>query len=67
MDNIIYGIEVTDLCSLYPVSKISQEAYDSYTKAVEFITTRSDNPERISDYEWKSEECRYNIIILNVV
>ena len=63
----VYAIKVTRRCGLYLVSRISQDAYDSYDKAVTFIEERSDKPKRIRDYEWKSEEHIYSIVPLNVI
>ena len=48
----IYCIEVMTLGGLYPTTKISQEAYNSYDKAVKFCEGRADNPIKIDDYTW---------------
>lgn len=45
----IYVIEVTKLGGLYPVSKVSQEAYTCIIEAHDFCKNRSDNPEKISE------------------
>ena len=41
--------------------KISQEAYDSYDKAVAFIKGRSDNPAKVTIYHYKSDHFDYLI------
>ena len=63
----IYCIEVMTLGGLYPTTKISQEAYNSYDKAVKFCKGRADNPIKIDDYTWKSEQYKYTIIDLDVL
>lgn len=60
----IYCIKVETLNSLNPTTKISQEAYNSYEKAVMFCENRADNPTKIDDYNWKSEQYKYTIIEL---
>lgn len=50
----IYCINVMILGGLYPITKINQEAYNSYEKAVEFCENRGDNPVKINEYTWKS-------------
>ena len=56
-----------DFRCLYPTTKISQEAYNSYDKAVKFCEGRADNPIKIDDYTWKSEQYKYTIIDLDVL
>ena len=62
----IYCIEVMTLGGLY-TTKISQEAYNSYDKAVKFCERRTDNPIKIDDYTWKSDQYKYTIIDLDVL
>ena len=50
--------------SSHPTAKISQEAYNSYEKAVRFCENRADNPTKIDDYNWKPEQYKYTIIEL---
>ena len=63
----LYCVEVMTLGGLYPTTKISQEAYNSYDKAVKFCEGRADNPIKIDDYTWKSEQYKYTIIDLDVL
>lgn len=37
-------------------SKVSQEGYESFTEAQEFIESREGIPERVSSHLWKSED-----------
>lgn len=62
----VYVIEVMTLGGLYPTTKVSQEAYSSYELAKEFCSSRSDNPIQIDDYNWKSEQYKYSILVLDV-
>lgn len=39
----------------------------SYDKAVKFCEGRADNPIKIDDYTWKSEQYKYTIIDLDVL
>lgn len=41
--------------------KISQEAYDTYDKAVAFIKSRSGNPRKVTIYHYESDHCDYVI------
>lgn len=47
-------------------TKVSQEAYKNIEDAKHFCKTRSDNPSKISEYEYESESHRYKIIEANV-
>ena len=63
----IYCIEVMTLGGLYPTTKISPDAYDSYDKDVRFCEGRGDKPVKIDDYNWKSKKHKYTIVDLNVL
>lgn len=54
------------LGKLYSTTKINQEAYDSYDKAVKFCKGRWDNSIKGDDYTWKLEQYKYTIINLGV-
>ena len=45
----IYCIEVMTLGGLYPTTKISQEAYNSYDKAVKFCEGRAERLDSASN------------------
>ena len=63
----IYCIKVETLNDLNPTTKISQEAYNSYEKAVKFCESREDKTIKINNYNWKSKQNKYTIIELNVL
>lgn len=62
----VYVIEVMTLGGLYSTTKVSQEAYSSYELAKEFCSSRSDNPLQIDDYNWKSDQYKYSILVMEV-
>lgn len=62
----VYAIEVMTLGGLYPTTKVSREAYSNYELAKEFCSNRSDKPIQIDDYNWKSEQYKYSILVLDV-
>lgn len=61
---MIYAIKVTDLVTFQ--SRVSSVAYDSYVKAVHFCENRGDKPDKVDDYQFKSDKCRYLILPLSV-
>lgn len=63
----IYIIVTWNLHGLYPTSKISQEGYDTYEKAVAFCSNRGDNPKQIDRYTWKSDDFKYVITEIDIV
>lgn len=54
----IYVVEVRSHGFDY---NISQEAYDGYDKAVAFILSRSDKPNKVTIYHYESDENDYII------
>lgn len=54
----IYAVMVIDH---YGNSKISEEAYNTYEKAVNFIENRSDHPQKVTNFMYKSANTTYQI------
>lgn len=63
----VYIISVRNLDCSNPTMKISQEAYATIDKAQYFCKNRSDKPEQVSGYLWKSEKHEYVILDLDLV
>lgn len=51
----------------YIWEKVSQEGYDSLIKAQKFIESRSDKPEKFTDFNYKSDSNIYRIYEISVV
>lgn len=66
----IYIVEVQclieQLSGILPEKKVSHEAYKEIDMARNFCKTRGDNPEKISDYTYRSDKYLYKIIPLQL-
>lgn len=62
---IVYIIQVIDRETNF--KSISQEAYTTFEKAIEFITTRSDKVEAVSPWTYATEDIIYKITDIRVV
>ena len=60
----VYVVSVTDKKS--KGCRISQDGYNTFEKAREFIRDRSDNPTKVDDFCYKSAFYEYNICICDV-
>lgn len=61
----IYAVEITTLGE-FTMTKLHPDAYRSYDRAEQFINSRNDKPEKVDDFNWKSEHNSYTILQLNL-
>lgn len=45
----------------YSLPKVSQEAYSTLIGAQNFIEHRGDRPRKLTDFQYESDRCEYNI------
>ncbi len=59
----IYAVTVQ---SEYSLPKLSEECYTTLKEAQDFIETRSDKPEKITEYKYQSARTEYKIHTLQI-
>lgn len=63
----IFIIQLTKLgMTPYPINAVYNTAFRNLEDAQKLIENRPDNPEKIEDMKWKSEEYRYTILMIDL-